>query len=103
MYKKVTTTTTEEYSDMPLNGMSNGTSNVTNMYSDCKAYMNCIRVDIPLMIRLLEYAREEASKDADLHLLTENMIDMSANGRVLTMNDFENIIETATTPIVGTV
>lgn len=98
MYKKVTTTT-EEYSDMPLNGMPNGTPS----YNDVKAYMPCIRVDVPLMIRLLEYAREDASKDADLHSITENMIDMSANGRVLTMGDYENIIETETTPIVGTV
>ena len=38
-----------------------------------KKYAPCIRVDVPLMIKLLEYSREESSSDTDLHLIAENM------------------------------
>lgn len=85
MYKKVTTTTTEEYSDMPLNDMSNGNGTA-------KMYIHCIRVDAPLMIRLLEYAREDSMSDIDLHKIVEKMMEESSDGSVLTMEDYEDLI-----------
>lgn len=90
MYKKVTTVT-EEYSDMPINGNVQPT-NATGYPP--RNYAPCIRVDIPLMIRLLEYAREDASSDMDLHMLTSRMIEESeeGKGRVLTMADYEELI-----------
>jgi hypothetical protein len=42
-----------------------------------------ITVDVPLFIRLLEYAREDAQSDMDLHDLTENIISLSASGKTL--------------------
>jgi hypothetical protein len=42
-----------------------------------------ITVDVPLFIRLLEYAREDAQTDMDLHDLTENIISLSASGKTL--------------------
>jgi hypothetical protein len=33
-----------------------------------------IKVDVPLFIRLLEYAREDAQTDMDLHDVAENII-----------------------------
>lgn len=92
MHKKITTTTTEEYSDYPYSE-NNSNSNSAHSY---------IRVDAPLMLRLLEYAKEDASNDLNLHHLTTNMVEMSQNGRVLTAYDYENIIETSVTPVVGT-
>lgn len=86
MYKKVTTTTTEEYGENPMGSHHNPANGA-------KKYAPCIRVDVPLMIRLLEFAREDASSDMDLHVLTENMIAMSEYGRVLTMNDYEELVE----------
>jgi hypothetical protein len=44
-----------------------------------------ITVDVPLFIRLLEYAREDAQTDMDLHDLTENIISLSASGKTLSM------------------
>jgi hypothetical protein len=54
-----------------------------------------ITVDVPLFIRLLEYAREDAQKDVDLHSLAENIIDLSEEGEVLTMDDYNAIVGTS--------
>lgn len=51
-----------------------------------------IKVDVPLFIRLLEYAREEAKTDMDLHDVSENIISLSSDGRVLSMADYNNIM-----------
>lgn len=49
-----------------------------------------ITVDIPLMIRLLELAREDIKSDADLHKVVERLIDIRNKG-TLTMDDYEGI------------
>jgi hypothetical protein len=49
-----------------------------------------ICVDVPLFIRLMEYAREDARNDMDLHRLTEKLTEMSAGGRTLTMDDYDS-------------
>ena len=51
-----------------------------------------VKLDIPLFIRLLEYAREEAKDDMDLHRVAENAIDLSHMGSTLGMRDYSNII-----------
>ena len=48
-------------------------------------------VDVPLLIRLMEYAREDAKTDMDLHDVAERMISLSAGGKTLTMSDYEGI------------
>ena len=49
-----------------------------------------IEMDVPLFIRLLEYAREDAESDMDLHLLAENAMKL---GGVLTMAQYSKIIQ----------
>jgi len=51
-----------------------------------------ITVDVPLFIRLLEYAREDAQSDMDLHDLIENIISLAASGKTLSMEDYSTII-----------
>ena len=51
-----------------------------------------IKLDVPLFIRLLEYAREDAQTDMDLHDVTENIISLSASGKTLSMDDYSTII-----------
>ena len=51
-----------------------------------------ITVDVPLFIRLLEYAREDAQTDMDLHDVAENIISLSASGKTLSMEDYSTII-----------
>jgi hypothetical protein len=51
-----------------------------------------ISVDVPLFIRLLEYAREDAQTDMDLHDVAEKIISLAASGKTLTMVDYDSII-----------
>ena len=51
-----------------------------------------ITVDVPLFIRLLEYAREDAQTDMDLHDVAENIISLSTSGKTLSMEDYSTII-----------
>lgn len=51
-----------------------------------------VSVDVPLLIRLLEYAREDAQADMDLHDVAERLIALSEKGRVLSMQDYEDIV-----------
>ena len=53
-----------------------------------------ISVDVPLFIRLLEYAREDAQTDMDLHNVADNIIDLSEEGRVLSMDNYNEIVGT---------
>lgn len=51
-----------------------------------------VTVDIPLLIRLLEFAREDAQTDMDLHSLADNLINLSPDGDTLTMADYEELV-----------
>jgi mannose/fructose-specific phosphotransferase system component IIA len=48
-----------------------------------------ISVNVPLLIRLLEWAREDAKTDMQLHELVERALDKKT---VLTMADYERLI-----------
>ena len=52
-----------------------------------------ITVDVPLFIRLLEYAREDAKTDMDLHKITENAVALSETGKTLTMDQYDAIVK----------
>jgi hypothetical protein len=54
-----------------------------------------VSMDIPLLIRLLEYAREDAQTDMDLHNVTEKLIELSGNGDVLSMHEYDIIVNNA--------
>ena len=49
-----------------------------------------VTFDIPLIIRVLELAREDIKSDMDLHRVVERLIDMRNKG-VLTMDDYDTI------------
>ena len=51
-----------------------------------------ITVDVPLFIRLLEYAREDAKTDVDLHNVAEKAVMLSENGATLTMANYNAIV-----------
>lgn len=51
-----------------------------------------IQMDIPVTIRLLEYARETSVNDVDLHKIAENLIEHSKK-HVVTMNNYYEIID----------
>jgi TfoX/Sxy family transcriptional regulator of competence genes len=51
-----------------------------------------VTLDIPLFIRLLEYAREDAKTDMDLHNVAEKAITASETGKTLTMSDYNSLV-----------
>jgi hypothetical protein len=51
-----------------------------------------ITMDVPLFIRMLEYAREDASNDVDLHDVAKKAIGLSSEDKTLTMDDYESIV-----------
>lgn len=53
--------------------------------------VDTVTVDVPLMIRMLEYAREDAKTDMDLHNVADAMIELSKSG-TLTMDDYDQIV-----------
>lgn len=51
-----------------------------------------ISMDVPLFIRMLEYAREDAKNDVELHKITERMLTLSKNKDILSINDYDTIV-----------
>ena len=51
-----------------------------------------VTLDVPLFIRLLEYAREDAKTDMDLHNVAEKAIAASETGKTLTMADYDGLV-----------
>jgi hypothetical protein len=54
--------------------------------------IDTITLDVPLFIRLLEYAREDAQTDMDLHNVADKAIKLGLNGGVLTMKNYNQLI-----------
>jgi hypothetical protein len=52
-----------------------------------------LTLDVPLFIRLLEYAREDSTADMDLHKITENALALSETGATLTMANYNTIVK----------
>ena len=51
-----------------------------------------IAMDVPLFLRMLEYAREDAEQDVDLHKVTERAIEAVKLRGLLSMEDYQDII-----------
>jgi hypothetical protein len=51
-----------------------------------------LNINVPTYIRTLEFAREDAKSDVDLHKLTENALEVSDKQGVVEMDDYEEIV-----------
>lgn len=70
--------------------------NVYNQYTGTTVNLNeilnppdMITMDVPLFIRMLEWAKEDAKSDMELHAAVENIIHMN---RTLSMANYNDII-----------
>ena len=54
--------------------------------------IDIVTLDVPLFIRMLEYAKEEAADDMDLHELATKTIALSKQRGILSMEDYEVLI-----------
>lgn len=76
------------YEDMLLSRLEHQANKILESQNP----IDSVTLDIPLLIRLLEYAREDAKTDMDLHNVTERMIELSKSSQTLSMNDYEHIV-----------
>jgi hypothetical protein len=53
-----------------------------------------VKMDIPLLIRIMEYAREDAKTDLELHDVAERLISLGKAGNTLSMRDYDKIVGT---------
>jgi hypothetical protein len=54
--------------------------------------IDVITVDVPLFIRLLEFAREDATDDMKLHDVAEKLIKLCQDGDIMTMEQYDEIV-----------
>ena len=54
--------------------------------------IDTITMDVPLFIRMLEYAKEDTKTDMQLHVATEKALDLGVEGKTLTMDDYDAIV-----------
>jgi len=57
--------------------------------------VDTITMDIPLFLRMLEYSREDASQDMDLHDVTEKANKLGKERGILSMEDYKEIVGAA--------
>lgn len=57
--------------------------------------VDTITMDIPLFLRMLEYSREDAKKDLDLHDVTEKANKLGKEKGILSMEDYDAIVSAA--------
>ena len=57
-----------------------------------KDVVDTITMDIPLFLRMLEYSREDASQDMDLHDVTEKANLLGKERGILQMDDYDKIV-----------
>lgn len=63
--------------------------------------VDSVTLDIPLLIRLLEFSREDAKDDMILHKIAERMIGMKEEGQSLSMSNYESIVGDISERVVG--
>lgn len=64
----------------------------TGIYEAKEDVVDTITMDVPLFLRMLEYSREDASQDMDLHDVTEKAISLGKERGILQMDDYDEII-----------
>jgi hypothetical protein len=52
--------------------------------------VDSLTIDVPMFIRLMEYAREDAKTDMDLHNVTTNLLKIK--DRTINMDDYDQVV-----------
>lgn len=55
--------------------------------------VDIVAMDLPLFIRLLEYSREDAQEDADLHVIAQKVNELVKERGALRMRNYRAIID----------
>jgi len=67
--------------------------------AEAKDAVDTVTMDVPLFIRMLEFAREDAKADMDLHDVAEKAIEINKSKETLSMQDYEDIIPAIEEPM----
>jgi len=67
--------------------------------AEAKDAVDTVTMDVPLFIRMLEFAREDAKADIDLHDVAEKAIEINKSKETLSMQDYEDIIPVMEEPM----
>lgn len=51
-----------------------------------------VTMDVPLLLRIMEYSKEDAKTDMDLHHVVEKLVSLSSEGQVLNMDHYDKLI-----------
>lgn len=78
---------------MAKNGARLDLSMRKRLYKEDAAETDTVTLNVPLLIRLMEFAREEARSDEELHLVVERLIDAADTDRPFTMADYDAIVK----------
>jgi len=54
--------------------------------------VDTVTLDIPLLLRVMEYSKEDAKTDMDLHYAVEKMIELSKDSNRLSMSHYDAIV-----------
>lgn len=57
--------------------------------------VDLISMDIPLFLRVLEYAAEDSDEDVDLHEITQRAVELTKQQGILQMDDYDEIVAAA--------
>lgn len=57
-----------------------------------KKELDVIQLDVPLFIRILEYVNEDVKDDVEIHVITQNILELSKD-KPLQMDSYYKIIE----------
>jgi hypothetical protein len=57
-----------------------------------------VTMDVPMLLRVMEFAREDAKTDLDLHDVAEKLVNLSSNGNTLTMKDYDQVVPATNEP-----
>jgi hypothetical protein len=57
-----------------------------------------VKMDVPLLIRIMEFSREDAKTDMELHDVVERLIELGKTGDTLTMQDYQDAVASVSAP-----
>ena len=96
IYDKITTIKRDHIDDIIdwLDGYNIDSSWVIPKVNEAKEEdkIDIITMDVPLFIRALEYAKEDAEEDMDLHEFTEKAIAATKQQGILQMDDYDMLV-----------
>jgi len=94
--------TVDEYANWRKQGVAEGAipEDMFRTKAEVENPVDSVKLDIPLLIRIMEYAREDAKTDLDLHDMAERLISIGRSGNTLSMRDYDRIVGKEARPML---